>query len=300
MYREHLTRKTYPLTVPKELIYSFYVREHNQTIFYNLVASVASRRALRRNFNDFAVDVNASTLPHWVLVTPNLVNDGHDTTIDFTAQWIEYWLVPLLEDTNFNDNRTLILTFDKNSINNRASTLLLGGAIPESVRGTIDSTYYTHYSSLSTMAANWNLGSLGRGNTNKHVLWSRVSPKLPSHVYATGYKNFDVSLADIPLTNITGTIPGPLDAQRYVPFRAPDTSAISAGGGPIFVAPGLDTSITTPAPSRQPHRARESPCHGSAPAPAPPRHPNLLYSGHGKGATVLGALLAGVLALLLA
>jgi len=95
--------------------HTFYVREHNPTIFYDSVASVATRLALHRNFNDFAADVNSSALPQWIFVTPNMVNGGHDTTIDFAGQWIDYWLIPLLSDTNFNDNRTLILlTFDEN------------------------------------------------------------------------------------------------------------------------------------------------------------------------------------------
>ena len=60
--------------------------------------------------------------------------------------------------------------------------LLLGGAVPESARGTTDSTYYTHYSLLSTVEANWGLGSLGRGDTNKYV--SR-SLSLHSHARLT-------------------------------------------------------------------------------------------------------------------
>ena len=81
--------------------------------------------------------------------------------------------MPLLNDTRFNDNKTLILlTADENetaNINNRVFNLLLGGALPQSLRGKTDSTYYTHYSSLSTVEANWKLGSLGRGDTNKLV-----------------------------------------------------------------------------------------------------------------------------------
>ena len=100
-----------------------------------------------------------------------MVDDGHDTTIDFTANWTSFWLGALLNDTNFNDNRTLIvLTFDETetyTVNNQVLTILLGGVIPEAARGTVDSTYYTHYSCLSTVEANWGLGSLGRGDTNK-------------------------------------------------------------------------------------------------------------------------------------
>ena len=164
--------------------YFFYERKHNPLIIYDSVAGNDTRRAKIRNFNDFAVDVNASALPQWMFVTPNMVDDGHDTTIDFAGNWVDFWLAPLLNDTNFNDNRTLILlTFDETetyTINNQILALLLGGAIPDGARGTVDSTYYTHYSSISTVEANWGLGSLGRGDTNKYVPSSQPTHKLTS------------------------------------------------------------------------------------------------------------------------
>jgi hypothetical protein len=288
--------------------YTFYVRKHNPTIFYDSVASVASRLALHRNFNDFAADVNASALPQWMFVTPNMVDDGHDTNVDFAGEWLDYWLLPLLNDTNFNDNRTLILlTFDESetyTVNNHIFALLLGGALPENAHGTVDSTYYTHYSSLSTVEANWGLGSLGRGDTNKTL----------SNVYsfvanATGYTNLDLTGADIPLTNITLTIPGPLNAQYYVPFTAPNTSAVGAGGGPVFIASGLNTSFTAasaPAPVNLTAKNETVPWSGPRVAASSPINASTSSGGATGaregivGATVLGALLAGVAALLLA
>jgi hypothetical protein len=151
--------------------YTFYVRKHNPTMIYDSVATVPSRLALHRNFNDFAADVNASALPQWMFITPNLVNDAHDTSIDFASQWLEYFLLPLLQDTRFNDNKTLILlTFDENETeteNNQVYSLLLGGAVPTGLHGSTDPTYYTHYSAMSTVESNWGLGSLGRGDANK-------------------------------------------------------------------------------------------------------------------------------------
>ena len=167
MYSSYTSKNYLNTSAPP---YTYYVRKHNPLIIYNSVATVPSRAALQRNFNDFATDVNASAIPQWVFVTPNLVNDGHDTDINFMSQWIQYWLMPLLQDPRFNDNRTLILlTFDENetyTVNNRIWAMLLGGAVPANLRGTTDSTYYTHYSSMSTVQANWQLGSLGRGDTN--------------------------------------------------------------------------------------------------------------------------------------
>lgn len=149
------------------------MRKHDPLVIYDSVASVSSRLSRIRNFNDFAADVNASALPQWLFVTPNMLDDGHDTSVDYIASWLQYWLVPLLNNTNFNDNGTLIvLTFDETetyTVNNNVLTLLLGGAVPENLRGSTDPTYYTHYSLLSTVEANWGLGSLGRGDTNKYV-----------------------------------------------------------------------------------------------------------------------------------
>ena len=59
-----------------------------------------------------------------------------------------------------------IFTYLATDINNRIYTLVLGGGLPQNLRNTTDSTFYTHYTALSTVEANWGLKSLGRGDTN--------------------------------------------------------------------------------------------------------------------------------------
>ena len=101
--------------------YIYYVRKHNGVVIHDAIAFVPSRLAWIRNFNDFAVDANAPTLPQWVWVTPNMI-DGHDITIDYAAAFI---LVPLLNNTNVNDNRTLIvLSFDENESYTESNQIL--------------------------------------------------------------------------------------------------------------------------------------------------------------------------------
>jgi len=39
--------------------------------------------------------------------------------------------------------------------------VLVGGAVPEDKRGTMDNTRYNHYSVLKTVEQNWDLGDLG-------------------------------------------------------------------------------------------------------------------------------------------
>ena len=175
-------------------------------------------------------------------------------TIDFAASWLKFWLEPLLLDPRFNDDRTLILlTFDENeshNLNNNVFAELLGGAVPERLHGTVDHTYYTHYSAVSTVQANWALGSLGRGDTDPcvHLLLhsSRYSflltSRVMSNVYslvadAVGHTNNDISGSNIPITESSGETPGPLNPnpELQTPFPAPNTSAVGAGGGPVFV-----------------------------------------------------------------
>lgn len=97
------------------------MRKHNPAIIHDSITHVPERAARIRNFNDFAADINASALPQWIFVTPNMVNDGHDTTIDYASSWLEWWLVPLLKDKRFNsgegrDGTLVVLTFDENSV----------------------------------------------------------------------------------------------------------------------------------------------------------------------------------------
>lgn len=67
------------------------------------------------------------------------------------------------------------------------------------------------------------------------------------------------------------------DAEQYVPFLAPNTSAVSAGGQGVFVASSLNTSLTAssaPAPVNLTALGQQVPAAGypngstSAPGPA--------------------------------
>ena len=216
-HHHSFTSKNYVNTSAPD--YTYYVRKHNPTIIYDSVASVPSRLALHRNFNDLAADVNASALPQWVFITPNMVDDGHDTSINYTASWLQFWLVPLLSNKNFNDDKTLIvLSFDENESyteNNCVLTLLLGGAVPDSVRGTTDSTYYTHYSLLSTVQANWGLGSLGRGDTNKSVFRCSFLAAVSAHMLPrpTGPSRTSSPSSQMSRDIQTLTFPAPITPQ---------------------------------------------------------------------------------------
>ncbi|CCF51573.1 hypothetical protein NDA11_001490 [Ustilago hordei] len=224
--------------------YTYYVRKHNPCAIMDYVSGNKSRALYNRNFNDLAADIGNNTIPQWSFITANMIDDGHDTTAAFFSNWTSYFLTPLLKEPKFNTNRTLILlTFDENdsySAANRIFTIALGGAVPENLKNTTDHTYQTHYSVLSSVQANWNLKSLGRGDVNK-----TMANVFPFWADTFGYINTQVDDADIPQTNITGVAPGPLSDTSFTLFYAPDDVKVTgAGGQPVLVKSGLNTSQT--------------------------------------------------------
>ncbi|KAI1814249.1 phosphoesterase [Poronia punctata] len=145
-----------------------YVRKHNPLISYDSVATDLNRLAKIKNFTLFDRDLAINELPQWMFITPNMTNDGHDTSVTVAGNWAKRFLDPLLSNKNFNTDRTLIvLTFDEcetHSVANRVFTVLLGNAIPRNKIGTTNSTRFNHYSLTKTVEDNWALGDLGEND----------------------------------------------------------------------------------------------------------------------------------------
>jgi acid phosphatase len=200
-----------------------YVRKHNPLIFYDSVTKNETRLKLIKGFGDLKNDVAKKTLPQWSFVTPNMVNDGHDTNVTFASAWERGFLAEMLNNTYAMNNTLVLLTFDESEEDaqpNKIYAILLGGAIPSSLKGTIDSTFYTHFSTLSTVSVNWGLPSLGRWDCSANV-FQLVANK-------TGYANYDVNTGKLLMNS---TSPGPLSDKAYIPdWPVPDVSAKCASG----------------------------------------------------------------------
>jgi acid phosphatase len=206
-----------------------YVRKHNPLILFDSVTNNATRRSLIKNFTSFASDLATQKLPQWSFVTPNMTNDGHDTNVSFAAKWARNNLTPLLNDSYFTNDTLIVLTFDEDetyNVSNKVYTILLGGVIPASLKGTIDATFYTHYSMLSTVSVNWGLPSLGRWDCGANVL-QLVANK-------TGYVNSAVDTANL---YFNSSYPGPMADAKYIPtWPSPDTLSQCASGQGVLGA----------------------------------------------------------------
>ncbi|KAJ5084637.1 hypothetical protein NUU61_009216 [Penicillium alfredii] len=209
-----------------------YVRKHNPLVLYDSVTKNETRARQIKNFTEFESDLEHKKLPQWAFITPNMTNDAHDTNITFAAKWERSWISTLLKDDYFMKDTVVLLTFDEDDTytkTNRVFSVLVGGAIPENLKGTKDDTFYTHYSSIASISANWGLPSLGRWDCGANI-FEIVANK-------TGYVNYDVDTTNLRLNH---TYPGPLSSGEYSKFSPiwanPTTDAkCSAGHGVLDI-----------------------------------------------------------------
>ncbi|KAL7624725.1 hypothetical protein AAE478_006296 [Parahypoxylon ruwenzoriense] len=207
-----------------------YVRKHNPFVSYDSVNKDGGRLANLLSFRDFKRDLAAGTIPQFVMMSPDMLNDGHNTTLDYATKWARGFLLPLLEDGVFPEKTLIQLTYDETedyAEPNRIVSLLLGNAVPDSLKGSEDDTFYTHFSILSTAEHNWELANLGRFDVGANVF------KLTADV--TGYVNQDP--LNIATVNNSVSYPGAFNRNHTTKLATvppPNLQLVGAGGRPVL------------------------------------------------------------------
>ncbi|KAG6830001.1 hypothetical protein H0H92_002692 [Tricholoma furcatifolium] len=202
-----------------------YMRKHNPLVIYESINTVSDRLSHIKNFTLFEQDLAADALPQWIFITPNMTNDGHDTNVTFAGTWSRNFLEPLLENPHFNDGKTLILlTFDENetyTIRNNVYAVLLGNAVPKNLVGTVDDNFYTHYSAIATVSANWGLHTLGRYDVGSNV-FDFVARETGDKVRTTDVYNVENVL-------FNASYPGILNSATWAAQPIPNTRLVVNG-----------------------------------------------------------------------
>lgn len=153
-------------------------------ILFSSVTNREDRLEKVKNTTLFFEDLKHNKLPQWMFITPNMTSDGHDTSVTVAGVWLRTFLEPLLKDSRFMDNTLVLVTFDENetyTIQNKVFSILIGDAVPKKLVGTVDGSYYNHYSEIATVEANWGLHTLGRFDVGANV-FSFVAEKTHDQV----------------------------------------------------------------------------------------------------------------------
>ena len=207
-----------------------YVRKHNPFVSYDSVTRYGERLLRIDSFDVFQRAFAARRVPQFVFMSPNMMNDGHNSTLETATQWSHKFLQPLLADKAFDERTLIVLTYDESetySEPNHITTLLLGSAIPPALKGTKDDTFYTHYSILSTLQSNWDLHNLGRYDVGANVFQFVAD--------LAGYKG-NKDPENLAALNNSISYPGFLhdDPSKRLPIPVPNIHLIGASGLPVL------------------------------------------------------------------
>ena len=137
-----------------------YVRKHVPFLSFNNIQADPGRCARHVvPATEFDRDVSAGTLPEFSLYTPDMDNDGHDTSVGFADQWLRKRFGEWLKNPEFLRDTLFVVTFDEGTYfsSNRVYTVLLGSAVRPGVRV---STKYNHYNLLRTIEEALGTGTL--------------------------------------------------------------------------------------------------------------------------------------------
>lgn len=123
------------------------------------------------SFNEWHQDVEAKAVPQYAFLTPNMMNNGRNTSLEHATKWAKDFIEPMLRG-GVKGRTLIVLTYDEagdDEAPNKVMSLLLGASIPSNKKGTEDNTFYTHYSMLSTIEFNWQMPHLGRYDAGANI-----------------------------------------------------------------------------------------------------------------------------------
>jgi acid phosphatase len=112
--------------------------------------------------NEFLADARSGELPNYSFYTPNMFDDGHDTSLGTATAWLQRFVRDLEGTIAMRERTVLVITWDEGSSHdNRVLTLLIGNVVKP---GRV-TTSLTHYSLLRAVEDNFDLRPLGPGDS---------------------------------------------------------------------------------------------------------------------------------------
>ncbi len=140
-----------------------YARKHSPFMSFLNIANNKKRCANNVSEKTFFSDWKSGNLPNFSLYIPDLNNDGHDTSIDYSAKWLRSNFEAAFNDRELMKDTLVVLTYDESTFSggNKVYSVLLG---PSIIPGSVVSDQHTHSSFIKMMETEWDLGSLNRGD----------------------------------------------------------------------------------------------------------------------------------------
>jgi hypothetical protein len=147
-----------------------FVRRNVPFLSFTNVTNNPKRCTKIENEIRFEDDFKNGTLPAFSMYIPNVQNNGHITTIDYSGRWLTNKLGRLFSKPDELNEVLFIITFDEanpKAPNDNVYTVMLGANIRPGVKNTQP---ITHPALLKMIEDEFNIGSLRRGDLTAPVL----------------------------------------------------------------------------------------------------------------------------------
>ena len=158
-----------PKGPPTEL----YALKHVPLLAFANIQGNKKRCAKVVSDREFWRDVNAGRLPHYAFYTPNTFNDGHDTSLGYSTNWLRGFIDRLKASSDLRGT-LIVVTWDEGGPGdhggNQVLTMLLGPVInPGRYNDDV-----THYSLLRSIENNFGLEPMHAGDREAKSLPDKV------------------------------------------------------------------------------------------------------------------------------
>lgn len=151
----------YPKTCNFEGVSGLYARKHFPFLSFKEFHDHPELCAHIRNLKWFRAD----SLAGYTFIAPNLVHDGHDSSLPTAVKWLRGFLNPLLANPGVMDSTLIVVTFDESASTARQSvlgskrpnviyTVFLGNMVNAGTRSNVP---YSHFNLLRTVETNFGL-----------------------------------------------------------------------------------------------------------------------------------------------
>ena len=128
-----------------------YAKRHNPFAYITDVVNSSTEVNNLQSLTQFNQDLANAQLPNFSFLSPNLLDDAHDGTLQMADQWLQTYMAPVISSPTFQKDGLLIILFDEADTTDSTNG---GGHVaaviisPKAKQGYQSKTLYQHQSTL--------------------------------------------------------------------------------------------------------------------------------------------------------
>ncbi len=101
---------------------------HNPFMYFSGIRNSPAQCNRDVPFTQFATDLNSGTAPPFMFVSPNLINDMHNGTLQQGDAWLQQQIPLVLASSWYRQGGIVVVTFDEGAATERVATIVISAS----------------------------------------------------------------------------------------------------------------------------------------------------------------------------